>query len=157
MLPTSTQKRWREVDERMIVKLQAQRAACKSSRDRIAAREITGGLIHYAAGGPVAFSCRHHRHVLTRDSVKIQIGLPRVGNGSRFLRLNRGSLASRAPPAAMSDLAEEGPGLALGIIAVESSLPATFLYQRKHRVDRWCCDLNEAAQFLDGGDECIDL
>jgi hypothetical protein len=48
-------------------------------------------------------------------------------------------------------------GLALGIIAVESSLPATFLYQRKHRVDRWCCDLDEAAQFLDGGDECIDL
>ena len=57
----------------------------------------------------------------------------------------------------MSDLAEESPGLAQGIIAVESSLPATFLYQRKHRVDRWCCDLYEAAQFLDGGDECIDL
>jgi hypothetical protein len=57
----------------------------------------------------------------------------------------------------MSDLAEESPGLAQGIIAVESSLPATFLYQRKHRVDRWCCDLHEAAQFLDGGDECIDL
>jgi hypothetical protein len=51
----------------------------------------------------------------------------------------------------------ESPGLALGIIAVESSLPATFLYQRKHRVDRWCCDLDEAAHFLDGGDECIDL
>jgi hypothetical protein len=49
------------------------------------------------------------------------------------------------------------PGLALGIIAVESSLPATFLYQRKHRVDRWCCDLDEAAHFLDGGDECVDL
>ena len=48
-------------------------------------------------------------------------------------------------------------GLALGIIAVESRLPATFLYQRKHRVDRWCCDLDEAAYFLDGGDERIDL
>jgi hypothetical protein len=48
-------------------------------------------------------------------------------------------------------LAQEIPGLALGIIAVESSLPATFLYQRKHRVDRWCCDLDEAAHFLDGG------
>ena len=47
--------------------------------------------------------------------------------------------------------------VALGIIAVESSLPPTFLYQRKHRVDRWCCDLDEAAHFLDGGDECIDL
>ena len=47
--------------------------------------------------------------------------------------------------------------LALGIIAVESSLPATSPYQRKHRVDRWCCDLDEAAEFLDGGDECIDL
>ena len=46
--------------------------------------------------------------------------------------------------------------LALGI-AVESSLPATFLYQRKHRVDRRCCDLDEPAHFLDGGDECIDL
>jgi hypothetical protein len=57
----------------------------------------------------------------------------------------------------MLDLAEESPGLAQRIIAVESSLPATFLYQRKHRVDRWCCDLHEAAQFLDGGDECIDL
>src|SRR5271166_4194387 len=64
---------------------------------------------------------------------------------------------SRAPLAAMSDLAQESPGLAQGIIAVESSLPATLLYQRKHRVDRWCCDLHEAAQFLDGGDECIDL
>jgi hypothetical protein len=49
------------------------------------------------------------------------------------------------------------PGLALSIIPVESSLPATFLYQRKHHVDRWCCDLDEAAHFLDGGDECIDL
>jgi hypothetical protein len=48
-------------------------------------------------------------------------------------------------------------GLALSIIAVESSLPATFLYQSKHRVDRWCCDLDEAAHFLHGGDECIDL
>src|ERR1700731_123317 len=54
-------------------------------------------------------------------------------------------------------LGQEGPGSAPGIIAVESSLPATFLYQRKHRVDRWCCDLDEAAHFLDGGDECIDL
>jgi hypothetical protein len=52
---------------------------------------------------------------------------------------------------------QENPGLALGIIVVESSLPATFLYQSKHRVDRWCCDLDEAAHFLDGGDECIDL
>ena len=57
----------------------------------------------------------------------------------------------------MSDLAEESPGLALGIIAVESSLPATFLYQRKHRVDRRRCDPHEAAQLLDGGNECIDL
>src|SRR6202043_1799326 len=64
---------------------------------------------------------------------------------------------SRAPPAAMSGLAEESPGLALGTIAVESSLPATFLYQRKHGVDRRCCDLDEAAHFLDGGNECIDL
>src|SRR5579863_9226801 len=48
-------------------------------------------------------------------------------------------------------------GSALGITAVEPSLPATFLYQRKYRVDRWCCDLDEAAHFLDGGDECIDL
>jgi hypothetical protein len=48
-------------------------------------------------------------------------------------------------------------GLALAIIAVESSLPATFPYQRKHCVDRWCCDLDETADFLDGGDECIDL
>src|ERR1700730_10350679 len=54
-------------------------------------------------------------------------------------------------------LAQESPELALGIIAVESSLPATFLYQRNHRVDRRCCDLDEAAHFLDGGDECIDL
>jgi hypothetical protein len=54
-------------------------------------------------------------------------------------------------------LAEESPGLALGIIAVESSLPATLLHQGKHRVDRWCCDLDEPAHFLDGGDECIDL
>jgi len=52
---------------------------------------------------------------------------------------------------------KESPGLALGIIAVESSLPGAFLYQRKHRVDRWCCDFDEAADFLDGGDECIDL
>ena len=58
---------------------------------------------------------------------------------------------------AASGLAEESPGLALGTIAVESSLPATFLYQRKHGVDRRCCDLDEAAHFLDGGDECIDL
>jgi hypothetical protein len=64
---------------------------------------------------------------------------------------------SRAPPAAMSDLAEESPGLALGTIAVESSLPAALLHQGKHRVDRWCCDLDEAAHFLDGGNECIDL
>src|ERR1700722_2179932 len=54
-------------------------------------------------------------------------------------------------------LAQESPGLALGIIAVQSSLPAPFLYQRKHRVDRWCCDFDEVAYFLDGGDECIDL
>jgi hypothetical protein len=47
--------------------------------------------------------------------------------------------------------------LALSIIAVESSLSATFLDQRKHRVDRWCRDFDEAAQFLDGGDECINL
>ena len=40
---------------------------------------------------------------------------------------------------------------------VESSLPATFLYQCKHRVDRGRRDLDEAAHFLDGGDECIDL
>jgi hypothetical protein len=52
---------------------------------------------------------------------------------------------------------QESPGLALSIIAVESSLPAAFLYQRKHRVDRWCWDLDEAAHFPDGGDECIDL
>jgi hypothetical protein len=58
---------------------------------------------------------------------------------------------------AVSGLAEESPGLALGTIAVESSLPATFLYQRKHGVDRRCCDLDEAVDFLDGGDECIDL
>src|SRR5271156_1184354 len=51
----------------------------------------------------------------------------------------------------------KAPGLALGIIAVETSLPATFLCQRKHRVDRWGCDLDEAAHFLDGGNECIDL
>jgi hypothetical protein len=54
-------------------------------------------------------------------------------------------------------LAQESPGSALGIIAVKSSLPASFLYQRKHRVDRWCRDLDEAAHFLDGGHECIDL
>ena len=57
----------------------------------------------------------------------------------------------------MSDLAEESPGLALVNIAVDSSLPATFLYQRKHGVDRWCCDPDEAAQSLHSGDECIDL
>jgi hypothetical protein len=79
------------------------------------------------------------------------------GDGRGFLGLNRGSLASRAPPASMSDLAGESPGSALGIIAVESSLPATFLNQRKYHVDRWCCDLDKTAQFLDGGDECIDL
>jgi hypothetical protein len=69
------------------------------------------------------------------------------------------SSGARAIAAArgLSRLAQESPGLALGIIAVESSLPATFLYQRKHRVDSWCCDLDEAAHFLDGGDECIDL
>jgi hypothetical protein len=67
--------------------------------------------------------------------------------------LARAIAAARGLPC----LAEESPGLALGIIAVESGLPATFLYQRKHRVDRWCCDLDEAAHFLDGGDECIDL
>ena len=49
------------------------------------------------------------------------------------------------------------PSLALGIIAVESSLPATFLYQRKNRVDRWCCDVDEASEFPDGANERIDL
>jgi hypothetical protein len=33
----------------------------------------------------------------------------------------------------------ESPGLALGIIAVESSLPVTFPYQRKHRVEAAAC------------------
>jgi hypothetical protein len=37
-------------------------------------------------------------------------------------------------------------------MSVESSLPATFLYQCKHRVDRWYCDIDEAAHCLDGGD-----
>ncbi|MHB8817406.1 MAG: hypothetical protein ACYDAE_29660, partial [Steroidobacteraceae bacterium] len=32
-------------------------------------------------------------------------------------------------------MAQKSPSLALGIIAVEASLPTTFLYQRKHRVD----------------------
>jgi hypothetical protein len=61
--------------------------------------------------------------------------------------------AARGP----SCSAQESPGLALGIIAVESGLPATFLYQREHRIDRWCCDIDHAAQFLDRGDERIDL
>ena len=53
--------------------------------------------------------------------------------------------------------ARDPVGLALGIIAVESGLPATFLHQRKHGVDRRGCDLDEAAHFLDRGHERIDL
>jgi hypothetical protein len=71
--------------------------------------------------------------------------------------LNRGSVAMRAPPEAIPDLAEESPGLARGIIAVHSDLSAKFPDQRRHRADRWCCDLDEAAQSLHSGDECIDL
>lgn len=54
-------------------------------------------------------------------------------------------------------LTPEDPGLAPSIIAVESRLPATLLHQRKHRVDRRRCDLDEPTHFLDGGDEGIDL
>src|ERR1700733_8480944 len=54
-------------------------------------------------------------------------------------------------------MAEDSMGLALGIMTVDSSLSATFLDQRKHCVDRWRYDPNEAAHFLDGGDECINL
>src|SRR6202035_1018802 len=43
------------------------------------------------------------------------------------------------------------------VVTVESSLPAALLHQGKHRVDRWRCNLDEPAHFLDGGDECIDL
>jgi hypothetical protein len=81
MLPTSTQKRWGEFDERTIVKLQARRAACKSSRDscpRDHARDDP--LRCWRTRGLLVPSSRH---LLGRDSVKIQIGLPRVGNGSR--------------------------------------------------------------------------
>jgi hypothetical protein len=95
MLPTSTQKRWGEVDERTIVELQARRAASKFSRDSCPG--ITRGMIHYAAGGPMASSCRHHRHLLGRDSVKIQIGLPRVGNGSTTAVACLGESVSLAP------------------------------------------------------------
>src|SRR5579862_6526273 len=43
------------------------------------------------------------------------------------------------------------------VVAIESGLPTALLHQGKHRVDRRCCDLDEATHFLDGGDECIDL
>jgi hypothetical protein len=43
------------------------------------------------------------------------------------------------------------------VVAVESGLPAALLHQSQHRVDRWRCDLDKAAHFLDGGNECIDL
>jgi hypothetical protein len=83
--------------------------------------------------------------------------LPRMPTRSQFgaLKTGRGKHRKYAPYV----FTEQGvaTGLALGIIAVESSLPAAFLYQRKHRVDRWRSDLDEAAHFLDGGDECIDL
>jgi hypothetical protein len=47
--------------------------------------------------------------------------------------------------------------LALWVLIIESSLPAAFLHQRKHRVNRWCCDFEESPHFLDGSNECIDL
>src|ERR1700722_3325128 len=43
------------------------------------------------------------------------------------------------------------------VVTVESSLPAALLHQGERRVDRRRRDLDEAADFLDGGDECVDL
>jgi hypothetical protein len=43
------------------------------------------------------------------------------------------------------------------IIAIDSCLPATFLCQGQHCINRWRCDTNETIHFLHGGDDFIDF